>query len=183
MTTTLRHATRDDLQQIASLLAESRRTTYRGIYSDEYLDKEVIADLRRVWNGRLRTPGEGQVVILALGGFGLEGFVSAYGNDDPTWGSRIDNLHVTPERKRSGTGTLLMRECSDWLHQHYPRPGVYLWVLDANAPARRFYERLGAHNAEAVEQSTPGGGSALSCRYVWRTPEVLHRACLAQQET
>ena len=124
-------------------------------------------------------PPQNQGVIVTEDDAGLQGFICVYGAKDPQWGSLIDNLHVAPERKRGGTGTQLMREGAAWLHQHYPQSAVYLWALEANTPARRFYERLGAHNAETVEQAIAGGGSALSCRYVWPAPEALHEACSA----
>jgi hypothetical protein len=53
-----------------------------------------------------------------------------------------------------------MREDARWLHEHYPRAPVYLWVLEANAPARHFYEKLGAQNAETSTQSPLAGLSA-----------------------
>ena len=45
--------------------------------------------------------------------------------------------------------------------------------MEANAPARRFYERLGASNAGVVEKQDPAGGSAPNCRYVWKNPQYL----------
>jgi hypothetical protein len=49
--------------------------------------------------------------------------------------------------------------------------------MQANDRARRFYETLGAANVGERSLLDPGGGSALNCRYVWRRPEDLIRAC------
>ena len=51
-----------------------------------------------------------------------------------------------------------------------PASGFYLWVLEVNTPARRFYERLGARNAESATSEPPGGGTIVGLRYVWPTP-------------
>jgi len=174
----LRPATPRDLEPIAALHAESWRTAYRGIFPDDYLDSRVIEDRRTVWKDRFATPHPNQMVIVSEGDSGLEGFICAFGDEDPQWGSLIDNLHVAPHLKRGGIGTLLMREGAAWLRDHYPSSGAYLWALEANAPARSFYERLGAREAETVQTETAGGGHAMSCRYVWPAPEALYRACL-----
>ena len=174
----LRPATPADLELIASLHAESWRTAYRGMYPDDYLDNDVIQDRLLVWQDRMRVRADNQGVIVAEGDAMIEGFICVYGDDDRQWGSLIDNLHVAPHLKRGGIGTLLMREGAAWLRDHYPSSGAYLWALEANAPARSFYERLGAREAETVQTETAGGGHAMSCRYVWPAPEALYRACL-----
>jgi hypothetical protein len=48
--------------------------------------------------------------------------------------------------------------------------------MAANAPARAFYERLGAANAGTVDLEDPGGGRAPNCRYVWARPDLLLRS-------
>jgi ribosomal protein S18 acetylase RimI-like enzyme len=169
----MRSATRDDIERIAALHAESWRTAYAGIYRSEYLDQHVDDDRLAVWRGRLSAPSGHQIIILAEEAGALHGFVCAYGDDDLDWGSLIDNLHVTPNLKRSGIGTLLMREVAGRLQQCYSRSGIHLWALEANAPARRFYERLGGALVTTVEQETADGGLTPSCRYAWASPASL----------
>lgn len=49
---------------------------------------------------------------------------------------------------------------------HFKQFGVYLWVMETNHPARKFYEKLGARNAGIVDKTNPaGGGSAKNCGY------------------
>jgi ribosomal protein S18 acetylase RimI-like enzyme len=174
---TTRAATSDDAGRIAALHADSWRRRYRGIYDDAYLDSKVAADLQLVWRERLAAASPRQLVLVAERSADLAGFICVYAEKEPGWGSLIDNLHVAHEHQRSGTGTTLMREAAVWLGEHHADVGVYLWVLEANTGARRFYETLGARDEGAVEKDLRGGGSAPSCRYVWDRPAALLEAC------
>jgi hypothetical protein len=66
-----------------------------------------------------------------------------------------------------------MRQAGAWLSLHHPGLGIYLWVLEANASARRFYEHLGAHDAGVSTMETHGGATVRSCRYTWPDPASL----------
>jgi GNAT superfamily N-acetyltransferase len=169
----LREADPADAPAIARLHAESWRVAYRGQYSDAFLDGPVFDDRRRVWDERLSSPTQNQHTIVAEGDGVIAGFACAFGDHDPQWGTLLDNIHVDPLRKRRGVGTQLIREVAGWAHREYAASGLYLSVLEANAPARRFYERLGARNAERMTSEPPGGGVIVSLRYVWASPEAL----------
>ena len=79
-------------------------------------------------------------------------------------------MHVATAAKRGGIGAALMRQAGEWLAPRYGDLGVYLFVLEVNAPARRFYERIGGENAGVSTMETHGGAIVRSCRYVWRGP-------------
>lgn len=163
----------NDAHSIAALHAESWRRTYRGMMPDEFLDGPVMSNRLAVWRERLNEDRSDRWVCLALDSARLIGFVCVFGNEDPVWGSYIDNLHVAIEYHRMGVGTKLMLRAAQWLDRMYPRSGVYLWVMEANSPARRFYERLGARNGGTSHKRDPGGGCAPNCRYVWAEPKAL----------
>jgi ribosomal protein S18 acetylase RimI-like enzyme len=165
--TRYRLATRSDADPIALLHTRSWRESYRGEFSDAFLDGELPEERIRVWRARLDQPAASQFVQLAFDGESLVGFVCAYGAHDPQWGSFIDNLHVAREAKRRGIGAALMRQAGTWLASRHPDLGVYLLVLESNATARRFYERLGGRNAGVSTMPTHGGAVVRSCRYVW----------------
>jgi RimJ/RimL family protein N-acetyltransferase len=66
-----------------------------------------------------------------------------------------------------------MSAAADWVCATQPGAGVYLFVMEANAAARAFYDRLGARNVETIQLADPGGGSASNCRYVWADARML----------
>lgn len=171
------HASPDDAPRIAALQTESWRRTYRGTYRDDYLDHDVAGDLLALWQQRLSAADPNQLVLLVENGRALIGFTCVYIERDPTWGSLIDNLHVAHQHQRSGAGTTLVREAARWLGEQRGDVGVFLWTLEENAGARRFYERLGARVAEVVELDLRGGGTGASCRYVRDSPAALLAAC------
>lgn len=169
----IRPAGREDAEAIARLHAESWRIAYRGIFRDEFLDGDVFADRSAVWRRRLSAPEKNQLVLVAEAQGELCGFVCAYGNEDSEYGTFIDNLHVRADRKRSGIGKRLMQAVAIWSRQNYPDSGIYLSVLEPNIPARRFYEALGATNAESRLWEPPGGGEVVDLRYTWSAPDSL----------
>jgi ribosomal protein S18 acetylase RimI-like enzyme len=168
-----RPAKPSDAESIAHLHAQSWRENYRGAFLDEYLDGDLPGERLRAWRERLDHPPSNQLVQLALDEAHLVGFVCAVGAHDPQWGSLVDNLHVAHDAKRNGIGSCLMRQAGAWLASLDPELAVYLLVLEVNAPARLFYERLGARNAGVSTMETHGGAVVRSCRYTWPRAELL----------
>ena len=168
-----RQAQLRDAEAVALLHARSWRENYRGAFTDAFLDGDLPGERLRVWHERLGDPPGNQFVQLAVDGDHLGGFVCAYGGHDPEWGSFIDNIHVARAAKRSGIGSSLLRQAGVWLSLHYPGLAIYLWVLEVNSSARRFYERLGAYDAGVSTMETHGGAIVRSCRYTWSNPGLL----------
>ncbi len=172
-----RAATSSDVELVARLHAESWRTAYRGILSDEFLDRDALANRRALWRERLATPRSAQLVELALAGGEPVGFVCALAAHDPHWGSLIDNLHVSAEHRSSGIGRLLLAHAAAWLNEHYASLGVHLWVFESNVRARAFYERLGGAHAATETHDDPGGGRSPVCVVTWPSPAILLERC------
>lgn len=170
---TLRAPHTNDCEAIAALHTSSWRRTYRGMMSDAFLDGPALDNRRRIWRERLTVANPRQFVCVADLNANVVGFICAFVDHDAVWGSYIDNLHVAPDMHRAGIGRALMRRASEWLCAVAPRAGVYLWVMEANTPARSFYHRFGARDAGTVSLEDPGGGRAPNCRYVWSDPGTL----------
>lgn len=162
-----------DAEPIARLHTDSWKRTYRGMTTDEFLDGGALENRRHVWHQRLGASRADQYVCVAADGASIIGFVCAFAAEDPVWGSYVDNLHVAYGHQGRGIGRDLMRQAAEWLGRDHADRGLYLWVMEANAAARAFYERLGASNEGVTDLPDPGGGRAPNCRYVWARPQAL----------
>jgi ribosomal protein S18 acetylase RimI-like enzyme len=164
---------------VAALHAESWRRHYRGAYSDAYLDGDIIADRQAVWVGRMSQQHEDRCTIVAVEDDVLVGFVHAVLDADPTWGALIDNLHVVVDLKRRGIGSTLLRSAGVLVAERRPSAGMYLWVLEQNVPAQRFYTARGGVRVERAFVTPPGGDPSRLCgqpsklRYAWSDPTSL----------
>jgi GNAT superfamily N-acetyltransferase len=162
-----RRATFDDAAAIAAVHAASWRIAYRGALRDAFLDGDIEHDRWRVWEKRLSVASANQLVVVVEDKDRVVGFACAYGGEDEQWGTLLDNIHVRADQHGQGTGTHLMSEVARWCGAYYPDSGLYLWVVEQNAQARRFYEGLGATDRGGDLWVPPGGGEVKRRRYVW----------------
>lgn len=174
----IRRARAEDADIVARLHADSWRRHYRGAYSDGFLDGDVLADRLQVWSDRLANPDGSTVTFLAEDNSVLVGFVHLVFDDDPDWGSLVDNLHVVWTRKRDGIGTRLMAEAAAAVVEH-GQAGLYLWVLEQNTAAQAFYRAKGGICTGRHLVAAPGGnpdrlnGGPIGVRYAWADAAVL----------
>ena len=149
-----------DAGRIAALHADSWRRHYRGAYADSYLDGDLLRERGTVWSARLASPAGTATVIAERGGH-LVGFVHVVFDSDPRWGSLVDNLHVDHTMHRSGIGTELMACAARMVLAKADSPALYLWVLQQNARAQRFYRACGGIRTEKGIAAAPRGDPAL----------------------
>lgn len=169
----LREAAAADAAALARLHARSWRGFYRGMMSDAWLDGDIDAERGAFWSNALASPVPGQAVIVAEAQGELAGFVHLHANHDAAWGSYVHALHVAATFQGRGIGARLMDAVGEWCERHGTRGGVWLWVLEPNAPARAFYERIGARNVERDVWEAPDGGRVPKFRYAWPSPQAL----------
>jgi ribosomal protein S18 acetylase RimI-like enzyme len=173
---TYRAATQHDIEAIAALHADSWRRNYRGAYSDAFLDEGVLEDRLGVWRRRLTPPTDpGRHGVVAERDGAMVGFAYTIFDDDPEWGSLLDNLHVAHELRGTGVGTELMARAAQAVVEHRPSSGLYLWVLKNNTAAQAFYDARGGTPSGSKESEAPGGGTIVGIRYAWPDPRVLLR--------
>lgn len=171
---TIRVATAADADAIASLHAASWSAHYRGSLSDAYLDGPIEAERRAVWTERLAHPRAGQVVLVAEDERqNLIGFVCLFLNHDREFGCLVDNLHVTIGSKRKGLGRRLMQVAGEAMLHALPRRPAFLYVLEANHAACRFYERIGGTLTGRGRKTEADGSDVAVLRYMWATPDLL----------
>lgn len=168
-----RSASKTDYVEIAKLHARSWQENYRGSYSDYFLDHEVHEDRATVWEQRFASPAANQFTVLAEEDGKLLGFICAFLDADPVYGTLIDNLHVSAETKGKGIGKELIRKVAAKSVENNPLSKVYLWVLEANVRAFEFYMHFGAEHVETTLADDIGDKAVSVCRMVWETPETL----------
>jgi len=180
----IRNAELSDAERIAFIHAESWRSTYRGILSDEFLDKAVWDERRSFWQKRMREPGaEQRLILLACEKNEALGFLCLYLDADPRWGALLDNLHIHPNHKGLGLGSALTARAANWVLAQRPQSGLYLWVYEQNHQAREFYEKLGGTKVEKLLKKTVEGKQVSTLRYVWtelKPLTVMSRILLAE---
>jgi ribosomal protein S18 acetylase RimI-like enzyme len=174
-----RKAGPEDARAIAGLHADSWRRHYRGAFSDSFLDGDVVGYLLTRWTERLSAADPQERTIVAELGGEVVALAHTRLGADPTWGALLDNLHVSYELKRLGIGTRLLALTAQAVLESSPASGLYLWVLEQNAPAQAFYAAQGGAYVERRAVLPPGGdpsrlnGTPMALRYTWPDPSTL----------
>ena len=169
----LRNAQFSDYAAIAKLHTDNWKETYRGILSDHYLDHEIDKDRLDTWYQRLKSPADNQFITIAISDDLIVGFCCVFLNDDPAYGSLIDNLHVAPEFRRSGIGKMLVKYSARYVCENADNKKMYLWVFEENKNARIAYQYMGGTNVETVDKGNPDGTISRTCRIFWSDASKL----------
>lgn len=169
-----RKATWADSEAVASLHTESWRDAYRGILPDAYLDGPIADERASLWRSRFSSPNaDRRYVVLALSPEKLVGFVCVLLDEEPPWGACLDNLHVLPRWRSRGVGRLLFAKAVQWVMSTEPGWPIHLWVFEANAGARGFYDALGGEIIERHNKELLKGIRIPSVLYIWRNLQNL----------
>lgn len=114
------------------------RAAYAGILHPDLLRDLALDEERVAWRERwLADPPAGQVTLVA----DVDGVVAAGAFLRPTdeGAAELASLYVDPDRRGTGLGMALLEAG----FARMPQPEQVLWVLEGNAPARRFYASRG----------------------------------------
>jgi GNAT superfamily N-acetyltransferase len=180
----IRHAKQSDCHAIVQIHVASWRSAYRGALSDAYLAGDIATHLQNQWQNRLAdTPvvesGGEQIILVAEADDELLGFACAYINEDAQWGSFLNNIHIKQALHRSGVGTKLLQAIAqrciasaDGLNRT-AAAGLYLFVIQANIVAQRFYSHHGAQNVGVDVWEAPDGGRVPLYRFAWADARQL----------
>ena len=169
----IQEATLDDCRAIAQLHATSWHSVYRGAFSESYLSGDVFADRSQLWKARLTAPPGNQHILLARDETDILGFACLFRDENPAWGSFLNNLHVSPGMRRSGIGRSLLHAAALTCLEHGGDGGLYLWVLQSNHEAQDFYRHFGARNVEEDVWIAFGGTEAPIFRFFWPNLKTL----------
>lgn len=161
-----RPATPADAVTIAELHAASWRIAYRGLLLDQYLDNDLAGERRTYWSKKVLSLTDKEFIILATDDHDHAlGFVAVMDEPELGYSALVDNLHVRPDLKGQGIGKALMQSAARQLSAS-GRTSYYLWVLNGNDPAFRFYASIGG--IESDERTVHFGGKDVKAtRFVW----------------
>ena len=179
----IRDARDADAQQIAAVHAASWQFAYRGMLSNKFLAGDIAAERSAFWENRLNSAPANQYVLAAENENTVVGFACVYAHSDVQWGSLLDNLHVLQSMQHQGIGTKLLVAVAEWCNSLNPSGGLFLWVLQSNLEAQRFYQALGAENTGSDIWIPPGGGYVPRYRLSWqRVSFLLDKAANKQNQ-
>jgi L-amino acid N-acyltransferase YncA len=139
----IRRATAADARGIAEVHVGSWRHAYRGLLPDGFLDRLSVEEREASWREAFRDRGAAVFVaeeegrVIGFASFGP----SRDGDAGPEVGE-IPAIYVDPTVVGAGVGRALLDAAIEAMREAGYRRAT-LWVLEANAHARRFYERAG----------------------------------------
>jgi GNAT superfamily N-acetyltransferase len=141
----IRAARPEDSRLIAEVHVASWRHAYRGLLPDDYLEKLSVDEREAQRLAWFAHPEPGSGVLVAEEAGRVVGFVSfGPSRDDgaPPKTGEIPAIYVEPSMLGTGMGRELLQTAMAELRlTGFAR--ATLWVLEANALARRFYEKAG----------------------------------------
>ncbi len=156
----IRLMTESDDEEVSELYVKSWKAGYDGM-----LPPDLLADLSpERWRGRFA--GGAGSFVLTEGGVIVGHSLARRSEDEKKqgWGE-IHTLYILPEYWGRGYGGALFDHSVNWLiRQGYE--DIFLWVLNTNMRARRFYEKHGFHETADLILCEVGGERVTDIRYV-----------------
>jgi GNAT superfamily N-acetyltransferase len=162
---TVRLATTGDADAMGRLHVRAWQAAYRGHMPDEYLDGLRPEQRAAYWRDALGRDRPRGAILVAEGAGQVIGFAAVGPSPDPEGAGELFAINLDPDHWGTGAGRALLQAAQAEL----ARLGfgeLVLWVLPANARARRFYEAAG-WVADGTERSVEALGVAV--------PEVRYR--------
>jgi ribosomal protein S18 acetylase RimI-like enzyme len=140
----IREARIEDSADLARIQVDSYRTAYAGILPEEYLAHFTYEEQEQDWRDLLAA-GTNDILLVAEIS---EGEVAGYAlgrpgtSDIGAYDSELVALHVRRRHQQQGAGRALVAAMAERCKAQ-GCGSLMLWVARGNAPAQRFYERLG----------------------------------------
>ena len=155
----IREAQTTDAGAIAKVHVDSWRTTYPGLDSFSYDQREVAwRDILSSAEGFTYVAEDDKGMVFGFAGGGPER------SGDPVYKGELYAIYLLEEHQRKGVGQQLTTAVAKRLLQDGFQ-SMLVWVLSEN-PARRFYEVLGGELLREQE-ITIGGASLVEVAYGW----------------
>jgi GNAT superfamily N-acetyltransferase len=144
----VRRAELADAEEIARVHVGSWQGAYRGLISDEILDRLSVEGRTRQWREWLAPGGERALTLVAARDGRPVGFVTlatqSRDDDEPAGVGEVPALYVLPSAWGGGVGGALMDAALRELRAAGCSQAI-LWMLEGNDRAAGFYEGQGWH--------------------------------------
>ncbi len=165
----IRRADPEDAAEIGVMHVRSWQAAYLGLLPQQYLDRLDPADRAERWRRALRDvswPRSGVLILDSETGIlGVAGFGPTRDTDaDPVSVGEVAAIYLLPEAWGLGLGRRLMGSVLGHLAAAGYQQAT-LWVLDATARARRFYEKYGWTEDGAAKREDRHGMPITELRY------------------
>ncbi len=144
----IRRVRHEDVPAIAGIHVRAWQTAYRGIMADSFLDQLTPAQRIPTWTRFLEDAALQMTVLVAVDrpSGQLLGFCSVCSRRDngatAVTDGELYTLYVDPKWQGGGIGKMLIAAAESCLREAGFMSAI-LWMLEANAPSRAFYERCG----------------------------------------
>jgi ribosomal protein S18 acetylase RimI-like enzyme len=163
----IRRATIADARAIAEIAVRGWQSAYREILPAGYLDSLTVRAREIGWRHWLENSTDEMPAWVAPAEGAIAGFASAgppRDDDLATPIAEVYAVYVDSDRQRHGIGRALMETATSHL-RGLGASELVLWVFEANAPARAFYEALGWRPDGARQELVLGDAAAVEVRY------------------
>jgi ribosomal protein S18 acetylase RimI-like enzyme len=161
----LRVATTADARGVAEVHTTSWRGAYHGLLPQTLLDGLSVVRRAARWEQSI-SDGSSHVVVAVDRIGTIAGFVAVGNSRDGALEEGVGELYaiyLDPARWDRGVGRALLGAGTSALAARFDQ--ATLWVLDANARARAFYERHGWRADGAVRRAPLGEIEVAEVRY------------------
>lgn len=150
-----------DARAIEEIRVRTWRVAYRHALPPAELDAMPIDETR--WAHRLNDMPKGWRIHVAEADGRVQGFAGTGPSRDERQVGELYALYVMPDCWSTGMGRALIQEAEAGLAEDYEV--ATLWVLEANARARRFYEQAGWQPDDARKEEEFLGTRVAEVRY------------------
>lgn len=153
----------DDRSEISKVYEESWKFAYKGIVPQSYLDS--IPEGR--WASKVDSLDRKTLVCVESGKIiGTTSFSKSRFAQFSDWGEII-SIYLLPNYMGRGYGKALLEAAVAEL-KTMDYKNVFLWVLEENSRARKFYEKMGFTLADDYLDDNIGGKNLREIRYIYQ---------------
>ena len=130
----VRIADQKDSNIIGNVHSMAWKSAYRGIFPDEYIDSDTPSKRAEEFLDSIKDDRCTYFLLEEAGQ--VAGIVKIHEEDNTL---EIESIYILDEYRGKGFG----RQFIDFIKTYRPQADIFLWVLEVNTNARRFYENNG----------------------------------------